>query len=870
MAGHGPGRWRGRWRGGWRWTILAMALYPGSVLAATLSLPGPVLDPEVAAIATLRLDLPLSAPSRLTLRWTDGLGRVVETRSQGLDPGGPWEIPLLLDPGRAVTPLNRLRVSVSPVAGDDAGPRQEAETLFFVRPRGRGWRDYRIVMWQPETPAAWRTLADLGVSAGKTFFRGGAPDPARGVEGDLLAAGLGWYVENIATDFYSPYHRWTPDHPVDWKFQQVKALWLAHPDSPAALRRDPSLSDEAWITMVRQRLADAVAAHRSFRPLYYNLGDETGIADLTAYWDFDFSPPSLEAFRRDLRLRYDSLAALNAAWGTDFVRWDAVMPWTARQAIRHRGDNFAAWADFRAWMDEAFAAALAAGAEAVHTADPEAVAALEGGQTAGWGGYDYDRLSRAVDLLELSGDNRDLVRSLNPRAMVVATSFGSGPPERHRIWRELLHGSRGLILWDSGGDFADRYGFPGFRAASLDDTFMAIRTGLGALLINSEPVPAPVAIHYSPASMRAHWILEQRRTRGRWLFRDSRPDRPDDAFTVLRHRLTGVVATLGRPYRFLSGRAIEEGGLSGPDAPRLLILPSSIALSDAEIRAIRTFAREGGVVVAVGEAGMFDDHVRRRTGRPFRDVILHPLPPALFQGREADARRRASPRLDMLLSGAGLPPVLRLAGGGVPPAGVEITRLQNGAVTLVGLQAHAAPGPDNGPTGVSSGSGGVTPSDLLLPRPFHVYGLKGVSADGSLRDRISVTIGPADPILLALTETPLPALRISIVPLPSPDGAGGAGAERPIRPGGGFSVAISRPDGPALATDVFHVDVLPPKGRPVAAYGGNPRIDGGGTETAAVWPVPLAENDPPGRWTVRVRDPLTGRVVSVPVEVAPR
>ena len=54
--------------------------------------------------------------------------------------------------------------------------------------------------------------------------------------------------------------------------------------------RDPSLSDPDWQKKIRDRLTETVRAHRVHRPLFYNLGDEPGIADLSAFWDFDYSP----------------------------------------------------------------------------------------------------------------------------------------------------------------------------------------------------------------------------------------------------------------------------------------------------------------------------------------------------------------------------------------------------------------------------------------------------------------------------------------------------------------------------------------------------------------------------------------------------
>jgi hypothetical protein len=74
-------------------------------------------------------------------------------------------------------------------------------------------------------------------------------------------------------------------------------------------RSYPSLSDHAWLTKIRN------SAHRRYSPLFYNLSDEARIADLDAFWDFDFSPTSLAAMRESLMSQYGTLDALNAEWG---------------------------------------------------------------------------------------------------------------------------------------------------------------------------------------------------------------------------------------------------------------------------------------------------------------------------------------------------------------------------------------------------------------------------------------------------------------------------------------------------------------------------------------------------------------------------
>src|SRR5439155_18516932 len=235
------------------------------------------------------------------------------------------------------------------------------------------------------------------------------------------------------------------------------------------------------------------------RPFFYSLGDETGIAELETAWDFDFSDQSLVPMREWLRQRYGTLAALNQQWGTSFPTWNSVMPLTTDLAITKSDDNFSAWSDFKEWMDICYASALKMGTDTIHSVDPEAYVGVGGGQMHGWGGYDYSRITQALTAIEPYdiGNNIEIIRSVNPRMVVLTTAFAHGPWERHRVWYELLHGNRGLILWDDKSEYLDKAGNVEERGREAASYYNEIRDGLGALLINSRRQADPIAIHYS-------------------------------------------------------------------------------------------------------------------------------------------------------------------------------------------------------------------------------------------------------------------------------------------------------------------------------------------------------------------------------------
>ncbi len=473
--------------------------------------------------------------------------------------------------------------------------------------RAAAWPDYQIIEWQPRNAAQLATLKRIGVTAAAAIAdRDGTGTPLAVQTAPLLQAGLRWYVENIATDFYAQYHRWTPGKPVNWRFVDLQHRYRANPDDLSALVRDPSLSDPVWQARIDARLTEIVRQESRFHPLYYSLGDETGIADLSSFWDFDLSPASLAGMRTWLRRQYGTLDALNAEWGTHFATWNDVQPETTIPAMRRTDGNFAAWADFKAWMDVAFADALRRGTDAAHAADPTALAAIEGGQIPGWGGYDYTRLAHAVDLMEVydDGENLPILRSLNPRLIALSTAFAARPEDIHQIWRELLRGTRGLVLWDAGNSIVHPDGTLGERGEVYAPLFAELHR-IAPLLIAATPHVDPIAILYSPASFRTQWMLDQQPRGDAWIERGAEKEDEDDAFRVALRSYAASLAELGLQPRFVSAAMLP--GLRD----KVLILPDTLALAPADARAIAAFVARGGVAIADTQPGLYDAHSRR-------------------------------------------------------------------------------------------------------------------------------------------------------------------------------------------------------------------------------------------------------------------
>ena len=90
----------------------------------------------------------------------------------------------------------------------------------------------------------------------------------------------------------------------------------------------------------------------------------------------------------------------------------------------------------------------------------------------------------------------------------------------------------------------------------------------------------------------------------------------------------------------MASEQVEANGLEGR---RVFVLPFSLALSDAEARALRAFVEKGGVLLADGPTGLVDEHVNWRASGALDELFG-------IAGLPADRRGQARPRTAGALS----------------------------------------------------------------------------------------------------------------------------------------------------------------------------------------------------------------------------
>ncbi len=804
----------------------AMAAASGAARADQVDLPSPVLAATGPVIAIWRPDAP--GAGSLQMDWLDSLGRLVEQHRLTVD-ASTTEVPVQFDLSRALVGQNRIVARFQPAAaisgavpGPAPSPERRAETPFSVRPPA-GWPSYQVLIWQDQSAAALAGLRSLGVT-GTAVLHPLTPAGQAAIQ-QRQADNLRWYTENLATDLYASYHRYTPGQAVNWRFDAARAQHRAAPDDVSVFNRTPSLSDPAWLDTITARLRQVAWQEAPFRPLFHNLADEAGIADLAAAWDFDLSAPSLAGMRDWLQARYANLAALNQAWGTRFATWGDVRPALTDEAVRS-DTRVAAWMDFKAWMDTAFARAVRLGTDAVHRGDPAALAALEGAQVPGWGGYDYGKLADTVDVMEIydAGEALEIAHSLNPKLHVLTTIGLGGAAERRQVWHAWLLGGEGLVLWDEAHGFMGEDGRPGPAGLAFASLFRELGGALGSQWLDAKPEPGRTAILYSQASYRMQWLLDRRAAGTPWTDRDAEAEFTDDnAWRVANRRAERALAGLGAQPRWITPETLAAADF-GADGTKVLVLPHSIALPDAAIEAIRRFASGGGLVLADAPPGERDGLGRPRPAPPLADLAAGGKLrfPRALSGDSGDLAELAG-----LLAGAGAaPPLQLLDADNLPARGLDVRLVRDGGVLLVGIQQQ--PGSDS-----------ARDVMLKLPMPLWLQSLRGDPVHVQA-DHLALHVGAVEPVLLALSADAVPAVTIDV--------------PTPVQAGSPIQFHLSLPPSTGMATHLVRMTVLDPQGVPAPLLNETVVVPPGGT----TWTLRLAVTDPLGTWQVQAADVLAG------------
>lgn len=463
----------------------------------------------------------------------------------------------------------------------------------------REWTDYEVIMpwYGPGSYQPWIGALD------EQYRRAGITALASPERNFKLVASAGLH------DVFGVYA---------YRNQKYKARKAAYAETKDKryLTRDVVLQDPSFEPELRDQLTKRIGPLAPLKPLAYYLADESSLTTYTDAFDVDWAPSAIAGFRRWVQNEYKTLEALNAAWGTSFKDWNSVVPMTTEEAQRH--GNFAPWSDHRVYMEQEFVKALDKARKIVAEIDPGAPASISGTQVpTAHNGANWYEIDQRIDYLQpYSGGNQDAMHHLfRPGIKLTGfTGYGTAGAEAHyQQWQRLFYGHTGAsIFWHYTVFNPDLT--LSEQGRELAAVFGRIQSGIGRVFMNSTVREDGVAIHFSMNSIRGAWITDGKirptvgNVRG--------TSKAYDELVARRDKWVKELESKGIQFRFLATPQIENGAL---DSYKALILPYSIALSDAEIAAIHRFIARGGRVYADEQTGRMDERCRWRKDPPVFD-----------------------------------------------------------------------------------------------------------------------------------------------------------------------------------------------------------------------------------------------------------
>jgi len=632
-------------------------------------------------------------------------------------------------------------------------------------------------------------------------------------------------------------------------------------------------NDAAAVKAHVEKKAEDYREARRHGVFVYSLGDENHVRGSC------LSPHCLAAYRKYLAQTYGTVGALNASWGTALKSFDEVAllkPDDNQGAEAKRAGNSARWFDrqaFRSWNYVQFCKQFA---RAYRTIDPKSRTGFEGaGRFAR--GDDIDLFVRELEFWSpYPGTADEVLRSIAPRDFPRANWMGYRKDATSLItkyWRMITRGCDSVWWWrwDCIGRF---HGFlaphlgPWPATQELVDETQIVRDGLGTLLVRSEMLDGGVAMLFSHPSCYAGQL-----------------EGSFDGVEANQVAWQRALRELGLQFRYVTDRMLRRGEFH-PERFRVLILSRAEAIGPKEAAVIESFARNGGTVIADVRPGLYNDRCKplpagcldklfgiRRTGRgpavkgaaklrfggaplafdgalcdpavalagatPHGQCGEHPILTVNKVGKGQaillNFAMASHPRLGdaatpvgaqkpfaALLASAGVVPTVATTTDGKRTRNLETVRWRNGELEIVALFRH---------------KGEDEAVQVALAQERHVVDLRHRKILGTTRAFATKLLG-SRPTFLVLAPRELARIRASVAPAQ-------------VKPGERSVLKLQAPG--AAGLHAVRLRVTAPDGTPaewlhqVAIVGGKP------VEVT----LPIALNDPEGKWEVRAIDLFT-------------
>ena len=649
--------------------------------------------------------------------------------------------------------------------------------------------------------------------------------------------------------------------------------------------RKPCLSDPALKSSAEKEL---IRHLNSFQGRYYGVRRHMAADEADLGRSVCYSEHCLKAFRVWLKGRYASLAELNRSWNTAFRTWDEVVPVQFKEL--KNPERLARYVEHKLFMNLVFARDwVGATGAALNKGLPGSVTGLSGTQDPGFS-YDWVQMMKYNPFLMYYGGNQvnavlDFASEGSQHGQWLGYTRGHKLNEvssKGRIWQDIFRGANLICKYTCESFRGDVTATP--NARFFAEAVREIRSGIGARILRGRELGRDVGILYSQMSL----LCAFSNSMGRQNIMNIWSSWP------------ALLTDLGVRYRMISYEALEK---QVPDC-KVMILPASLSLSDAQLANLLKFTELGGCLIADCGPGWYDGHGNRVRNAAAEKLFgidrgqarLSPSDAPLFKtlplgetglklaGGEAAFKAGTEPVVITKKHGKGETVLLNLAIGSYytiklgGAGGEEITAKGGMASMQQALRELVAPfvcsrcKPPFELKGLTGAAiflrrdgknlyAGILPPIVDVPRykdlkpvaaevrfpvKGHLYSMRDGKYLG-FSDSCKLTVRGGDPTLIAILPEKIRDVEIE--------------APRTVKPGDRFSIRIAAAGG--VGPHVIHAEIRRPDGSLPFGYQWNAYTTGGSFDFR------FARNDVPGKWTIVVRDVDSGTVRKKTVEVKP-
>lgn len=420
-----------------------------------------------------------------------------------------------------------------------------------------------------------------------------------------------------------------------------------------------SLFSPEWVREQTDRALKAAVNNRPYGGFGFTLGDENYISPFKDKGRFCDDPVVWAQFQQYLRGEYRDLTALNRQWDTRYSAWEEIR--FGREEELFSIANPSAWVDFRQFISSKYISVQKGIAGRIKELLPNAYVGWDGAeQFSSYDGYDLYPYVTEFNMNNVYGRyftpgssppkvfNGHCLRSFAARDSLTGFWLNSLKYPygiSYTIYSALFSGYNSAWWWYST--------FPGFEIGALDYDYRpnqifrqvrsdvdVVKSGLATVVRNSVPRQSTAAVYYSTHNWHASNLSSGVGSHinnlgvsnplwfaglpGRYVNVSPEFKQMWSGITNLGHYAFSSVSffqllqDMQISFDMVDGRRIAAGDLS---RYQVLILPFVESLAGGEVKEIRNFVKNGGIVIADYRCGIRDEHCKFRANGALDDVF---------------------------------------------------------------------------------------------------------------------------------------------------------------------------------------------------------------------------------------------------------